>query len=129
MQATVLPAAENSVASPTATVQQALDLLAKHDEPGLQALFDPAMSDFMRAGNTTEALNAWDTLLHARTDLGGRGAIQQMGFQPVEPRSTDMLVPVLITYERGAARWTFAVRETAQGWRLIQVKCAYLGRT
>lgn len=108
---------------PRAVVQQALDRLATNDQPGLTAVFDPAMSEVLRGGAAMQAWNAWDTLQSAYNvgGIGGRGPIQQIAMQPTEPRSTDTLVPVLITYEHATTRWNFAVRETPDGWRVTDI--------
>lgn len=126
--AAVTPA-PTAVPSPSDTVTQALALLARHDAGALMAMYDPAISDLLRASAAMTACNAWDSY-----NLGSPGRqdraplLRDTAIHPPEPRGADTLVPVLLTYAdeftpaaTTQVRWDVVLRLTDQGWRIASI--------
>ncbi len=110
----------SSAAGPEATVNQALDALAARDEATLTAMFDASVGN-LRSVRAFESVRDWIKLQSDAKVPGALGSVKARQLQPAEALGQTTMVAVIVTHQRGTARWEFSLKQTDQGWSLLNV--------
>jgi len=116
------PAASTAAASPEATVEKALTAMSARDEATLTDMFDQSVGN-LRNTSAFEAIRDWNSMQSKPDPLapGALGPVQSRQVQPPETRGQTTVVVVNATHQKGASVWEFQLRQTDQGWNLLEI--------
>jgi len=103
-------------------VNQAVEAMANKDEVTLTEIFDSSIGN-LRQAMAFQAIQRCNSM-QTKTDIpigGALGPIQSRQMQASESRGQTTVVPMIATDEIGAVRWEFSLRQTEQGWKLLDI--------
>jgi hypothetical protein len=122
---TVMPTAAS--AGPEAVVEQALQALEIQDEVGLRRLMDPALGNLgaLLPGNAMANWRSYRTVLKPNPmGPSAFGPVQGWELEAPEQRGQTTVIVAHVRHDTGKVDWTFSLAQTADGWRLSDIRSA-----
>jgi hypothetical protein len=117
---------------PAATVEQALRDLEAQDEVGLRKLMDPTLGNLgpLMAGHAQIEWRSYREVLPP-DPMGPRafGPVQGWTLDPPETRGQTTVIAAHVRHDTGRVDWTFELAQTADGWRLSDIRSAAIRPT
>jgi hypothetical protein len=120
---TIAPTAAS--AGPAETVEQALQALEIQDEVGLRRLMDPTLGNLgaLLPGHAMASWRSYREVLKPNPmGPSAFGPVQGWELDPPEQRGQTTVVVAHVRHDTGRVDWTFSLAQTADGWRLSDIR-------